>query len=56
MFVHYIGEKLLHFGVYSTSGDIISTSENVHYIGAYHDACGRYSEYIGGYHEYYGEI
>ena len=38
----------------STSGDIMSTLEDVHYIGRYHDSCGGYHEHIGEYHEYIG--
>ena len=26
----------------------MSTSENVHYNGGYHDECGRYPKYSGG--------
>ena len=48
MFVQYIRGYSVHFGVYSTPGDIMSTSEDVHYIGGYHDACGRHPEYIEG--------
>ena len=32
----------------STSGDIISTSGGVQYIGAISCVCGGYHEYIGG--------
>ena len=50
----------VHLGIFSTSGvlsilggisrvyqgDILSTPEDVHYIGEYHDSCGGYQEYI----------
>ena len=52
MFVQYIRGYSVHFRVYSTLGDIMSTSDNVYYIGGYHDACGRYPKYSGGYHAY----
>ena len=48
MFVQYIRGYSVHFRVYTTLGDIMSTSENVYYIGGYHDACGRYPKYSGG--------
>ena len=36
----------------STSGDIMSTSVDVQYIGGYHDACGGWGMFStsGGYH------
>ena len=52
MFVQYIRGYSVHFRVYSTLGDIMSTSDNVYYIRGYHDACGRYPKYSGGYHAY----
>ena len=47
IFVQYIRGYLVHFGMYSTLGDIMSTSENVYYNGGYHDVCGRYPKYSG---------
>ena len=54
MFVQYFRRYSVNFGVCSTSGDSMSTSEDVHYIGGYHGAYGRYPEYTEGYHEYIG--
>ena len=48
IFVEDIRGYSVHFGVYSTLGNIMSTSENVHYNGGYHDACGRYPKKSGG--------
>ena len=37
----YIGGCSVHWGdTMSTSREIMSTSEDVKYIGGYHDACG----------------
>ena len=45
----YIGGCSVHRrDTTSTSGDIMSTSGDVQYIGGYHDACGGYHEHIGG--------
>ena len=33
-------------------GDIMSTLEDVQYIGGCHDTCGGYHDTCGGYHEY----
>ena len=48
-------------GMFSRSENIMSTLEDVLYIGGYHEYIGgyheyirRYHEYIGGYHEYTG--
>ena len=37
-------------------GDIKSTSEDVQYIGGYHEYIRGYREYIRGYHEYIGDV
>ena len=34
--------------MYSTLGNIMSTSENVYYNGEYHDTCGRYPKQSKG--------
>ena len=47
IFVQYIRGYLVHFGVYSTLGNIMSTSDNVYYNGGYHDTCGRYPKWSG---------
>ena len=62
MCVQYIGGCSVHRGVtMSTSGDIMSTSEDVQYIGGIprvhrgmFSTSEGYHEYIGGYHEYIG--
>ena len=55
MCVQYIGGCPVHRGVFSTPGDIMSTSRGSHeYIGGYHDECGDTMstsgdvQYIGG--------
>ena len=48
MCVQYIGGRSVHQGVFSTLGDIMSTSGMFSTSGEYHDECGGYHEYIGG--------
>ena len=49
MCVQYIGGCSVHRGVFSTSGDIMSTLRMFSTSGGYHDECGGYHEFIGGY-------
>ena len=37
-------------------GDTMSTSEDVQYIGGYHEYIGGYHEYIGGYMSTSGDV
>ena len=66
MCVQYIGGCSVHWGMFSTLGDVqyiggcsvhwgvFSTLGGVQYIGGYHDACGGYHDTCGRYHKYIG--
>ena len=55
--VHFIGGCSVHRGVFSTSGDIMSTLGGYHeYIGGCSVQWGNIMMNVGGYHEYIGDV